>query len=83
MPSLIAREVAIGEASIMGRVRAKPPVISATLAREVSGAQAAAMQTAPMATASHRAGLPAAGPNRWRATSPKATSQVALANSGE
>ena len=47
-----------------GRVRVKSPVISTTLASEVSGARAAEVNTAPMATTAYRAGCPAAAPNR-------------------
>ncbi len=51
-------------ASMTGRVRVKSPVISTTLASEVSGARAAEVNTAPMATTAYRAGCPAAAPNR-------------------
>ncbi|HEX7161592.1 MAG TPA: DUF5677 domain-containing protein [Trebonia sp.] len=44
---------AIATASITGRVRLKSPVISTTLASEVSGARAAAVNTAPIATTAY------------------------------
>ena len=50
--------VAIATASITGRVRVKSPVISTTLATEVSGARAADANTAPMPTTAYRAGWP-------------------------
>ena len=53
--------MAIATASITGRVRVKSPVISTTLASEVSGARAAEANTAPIATTAYRAGCPAAG----------------------
>ena len=68
-------------ASMTGRVRVKSPVISTTLATEVSGARAAEANTAPMATTAYRAGCPAAGPIRWSAISPNAMPEVAPMNS--
>jgi hypothetical protein len=41
---------AIATASITGSVREKLPVISTTLAKEVSGARAVEVNTAPIAT---------------------------------
>ena len=49
---------------MIGRVRPKLPVISATLAIAVSGACAAAANTPPIATTAYIAGGPIAGPNR-------------------
>ena len=68
-------------ASMTGRVRVKSPVISTTLASEVSGARAAEVNTAPMATTAYRAGWPAPGPRRWSAISPKAMPEVTPMNS--
>ena len=50
--------MAIATASRTGRVSVKSPVISTTLATEVSGARAAEANTAPMATTAYRAGCP-------------------------
>ena len=55
---------AIATASMTGRVSAKSPVISTTLASEVSGARAAEVNTAPIATTAYSAGWPAPAPNR-------------------
>ena len=73
--------MAIATASMTGRVRVKSPVISTTLATEVSGARAAEANTAPMATTAYRAGCPAPGPNTWSAISPKAMPEVTPMNS--
>ena len=62
--------MAIATASITGRVRVKSPVISTTLASEVSGARAAEVNTAPIATAAYRAGGPATAPKTWSTMTP-------------
>jgi hypothetical protein len=62
-------------------VSAKSPVISITLASEVSGARAAEAKTAPIATTAYRAGWPAPAPKMWCATSPKAMPEVTPMNS--
>ena len=55
---------AMATASMTGRVKLKSPVISTTLASEVSGARVAEANTAPIATTAYSAGCPAAAPNR-------------------
>ena len=62
--------MAIATASMTGRVSEKSPLISTTLASEVSGARAAEVNTAPIATTAYSAGWPAAAPNRWLTMSP-------------
>jgi hypothetical protein len=57
------------------------PVISTTLAMEVSGACAAAANTAPIAITPYAAGAPAAGPNKWWTMMPKAVLAIAPVNS--
>ena len=54
---------ATATASITGSVSEKSPLISTTLASEVSGARAAEAKTAPIATTAYSAGGPAAAPN--------------------
>ena len=60
----LASCAAIPQASMIGRVKVKLPVISATLAIAVSGACAAAANTPPIATTPYNAGGPTAGPKR-------------------
>ena len=62
--------MAIARASMTGSVSEKSPVISTTLAREVSGARAAEVNTAPIAITAYRAGGPAAVPKMWFTISP-------------
>ena len=57
------------------------PVISTTLAIEVSGACAAAANTAPIAITPYTAGAPAAGPKKCRTITPKAVPAMAPVNS--
>ena len=66
---------------MIGSVRPKLAVISATLAIAVSGAWAAAANTPPIATTAYIAGGPIEGPNRWCATVPNAIPSIAPMNS--
>ncbi len=68
-------------ASITGSVRVKSPVISTTLATEVSGARAAEVKTAPIATTAYSAGWPGGRPEEVAAISPNAIPEVAPTNS--
>ncbi len=47
----------------------------------MSGARAAEVNTAPMATTAYSAGWPAPGPRMWSAISPKAMPEVTPTNS--
>src|SRR6202042_198418 len=72
---------AIPQVSMIGTVRVKLPVISATLAIAVRGAWAAAANTPPMAMTAYSAGGPTADPNRRWARVPNAIPAIAPINS--
>ncbi|KIC57916.1 hypothetical protein RM52_07480 [Microbacterium hominis] len=73
--------VAIALVSRMGSTSATSPVISTTEANAVRGARVPEANTAPMPIAAYTAGSPAASPNSWWTTRPKAVPTIRPTNS--